>query len=458
MKVERGGDRFGRDQRRRAGSSKRDALHRHGGFAFTVPEGVYVFTPKAGVYKIDIIPYEVKSNPYAECGYWYYERTYWAHRSIGVNGESVVCMAKTFGEPCAVCDLRAKLARNPEIEESILTALKPKERQLWLVFDHGEPRKGVQLWETSYHTFGLLLERRRQTADEDDTHIRDFDDWNAGSTLRVVFTEEQAGNYSFLNATSIDFKPRSEGLDLSLLDHDICLDDLIQRVSYDEAKALLLPFEQYDEDSEGMISLKGRLGPSKKSPVAKPVKDSAKPKKYGGIVSEEEQGDQEEVAMVPKKVVKKKSDEYEDENEDSEEHRGSAVDEVSWKMEEEEEEEEDDGVRIKAPPSGGKNYVYKHDAFGDSDEDDGVDGFVKEEEEEEEEEKEKEGSEGTGEDEADEWTVVKGKKGVEKKNVDREDVEEEEEEDDSIPFDVDKIRKKIEKFKSGRKFSVPDDE
>jgi len=241
--------------RKRAGSERRDALHRASGGEFytvEIPEGMSIFQPKAGVYKIDVVPYEVgEGNPYAAKGYWYYERTFWLHRGVGVNNESVICMAKTFGKPCAVCDYRAKMAKDPNTDEALIASLKPKERQLWLVYDHGEPDKGVQLWESSYHTFGRLLERRRRGADEDEGYIRNFDDWEAGATLRVMFAEEDAGGYTYLNATSIEFKPRPKGLPEELLNHGVCLDSLLKEVDYARVKRLLMQAEGAEEDEAG---------------------------------------------------------------------------------------------------------------------------------------------------------------------------------------------------------------
>jgi hypothetical protein len=268
-----------RQERKRAGSGGRDAKHRIGGewTTITVPEGTDIWKPKAGAYKIDIVPYEVgEGNPYAQPGTWYYERTFYVHRSVGPNNESHVCLAKTFGKPCPICEYRAKLARDPDTDEKEMRDLKPKERQLWLVFDRNEPEKGVQLWEFSFHCFGKLLDMRRQEAESDEPHVANFDDPEAGAILKISFAEKDAGGYSFLEVYSIDFRPRANGLDDDLLNHGVCLDSLIKEMPYDKLKSLFLQVNEEDEEDEedgNEPKGRGRTDPRKAKVKAKSEED-----------------------------------------------------------------------------------------------------------------------------------------------------------------------------------------
>lgn len=259
-----------RQKRKRAGSSRRDSQHRTGGdwTTLTIPEGVELFQPKAGSYRLDIVPYEAGSgNPYADVGDLYYERTYFTHRAIGPNSESYVCPAKTAGKKCPVCEDRARMQRDPDSDTELVKSLRPKERQLWLVFDHGEKEKGVQLWEFSHWNFGKLLDTIRQNADEDEEYKADFDDPEGGASLKVLFSEESGGGYSFIEATSIEFKPRKDGLDEELLEHGVCLDSLLKIPDYDKLKAAYLQVED-DEEGEELKEGKPRQGrPPKKKPV-----------------------------------------------------------------------------------------------------------------------------------------------------------------------------------------------
>ena len=242
-----------RRERRRAGSEKRDSTHRAGGdwTTISIPEGVEIWQPKEGSQRIDVVPYEVADgNPYADKGEWYYERTFWTHRGVGPNNETYVCPAKTVGKPCPVCEHRSRLVKDPDADEKLADALKPKERQLWLIFDHAQEDKGVQIWEFSHWNFGRLLDKRRKNADEDEAYIMDFDDPDAGSTLKVSFNEEKGGGYTYLEAYSIDFKPRKNGLSEEVLEHGICLDGILKVLPYDKLKAVFLQEETEDEETE----------------------------------------------------------------------------------------------------------------------------------------------------------------------------------------------------------------
>ena len=246
----------------RVGSSERDSEHRSGGdwSALDIPSDLKMWQPKEGTYTIDIVPYEAKPgrNPYAKKGGLYYERTYFVHKSVGPNNERAVCLAKTLKKPCPICEHRLKLMNDSDRDskelKEMLKALRPQERQLWLVFDHKDDNRGVQLWDISNFCFGELLDKRRNTADDDDHHIIDFDDPDGGSVLRVSFSEEKIAvegsktvGFPFIKAYAIDFKARRNGLDPELMEHGIDLDDIIKIMSYEELKKA---FEGRDDDDQ----------------------------------------------------------------------------------------------------------------------------------------------------------------------------------------------------------------
>lgn len=236
------------EERRYAGSSKRDAKHRPGGdwTTLNLPAGLEIFSPKEGKYRFDIVPFKAgKGNEYAEPGEWYYERTFWRHRQIGPKKQSFICLKETAGKPCPICDHAAKLARDPKVENSeVINALRAQERQVFLVHmvpaDKGEDTGQVLLFEQAHNNFGALLDDRRRTADEGETHIVNFDDGSAGATLKVVFKQKDTGMFKYLAAQSIDFIPRPRGLSDELLNHGYCPDAMLNLMDYDELNAILL--------------------------------------------------------------------------------------------------------------------------------------------------------------------------------------------------------------------------
>lgn len=254
-------------RKKRKKVSARDVANRAGSFESTnisIPDGVEMFkVDKAGSYRLDIIPYEAgEGNPEAEPGDLHFERTFFIHRDIGANQDAYICPAKTSGEPCPICEYRNKLDKDPDSDPDAIKALLPKKRQLWNVFDHDEPDKGVQLWEVSYHLFGKDLYDRIKHSDEEDGY-EFFADPDDGMTIKAAFEKKSLGGNTFYDVVSIDFKPRKRPLDDDLLDAAICLDDLPIIREYDDLKAIFLQQDDSDEDdapkkSRGKGKAKGK--------------------------------------------------------------------------------------------------------------------------------------------------------------------------------------------------------
>jgi hypothetical protein len=208
-----------------------------GGFEMTslrLPEGVNFFSvKKAGVKRVEIVPYTVgPGNPDAAEGELYFQRTYYTHRNIGLNGDVYVCPAKTTGQPCPVCEERARLDSSVDADPDLVKDLLPKKRQLWNVYDHSDPERGVQVWDISYHLFGKQLLARIRDADDEDEYEY-FADPEDGLTLKIGFAEKSWAGNSFCEAETIDFKARREPLDPDILDAANDLDACVVVVDYD---------------------------------------------------------------------------------------------------------------------------------------------------------------------------------------------------------------------------------
>jgi len=221
------------------------------GTSVRLPKGVSFFSPsKAGAVNIDIIPYMVPKdagNPVAN-GTMYCERTFYVHKGIGSDGRGTyICPLKTTNRPCPICEHRSKLAANPDTEDMLLDALKPKKRQLWNVFAHDDPEKGVQVWDVSFYLFGEQLVEELNNADEDDDFVF-FSDPEDGSTLRVGFKENSFKGHSYYEAKSINFKARKKPLSDEIVDAANILDELLIVESYEKLKAI---FFQIDIPSDG---------------------------------------------------------------------------------------------------------------------------------------------------------------------------------------------------------------
>ncbi len=382
---------------------KRVEQHEAGGGLSTLklPSGCNLFQVKqAGPKRFDIIPYTVgKGNPFSDPGEMYFERTYYTHRGIGPNNESVVCMYKTFKKPCFICEHRGKLAKDPDTDEKVIKELAPKERQLFNVFDHKDKDRGVQIFENSFHTFGKMLDEYIKNADEED-HYEYFADPKRGSTLKVGFSEEKMGGYSFLKASSFEFKLRTEPLDSELLEKAYCLDDLIRQPTYEEVKKLMLQTGDGDddenEDEDEDEKPKGKVKANKPSKNGdddedededdKPAKTGKGKLKVGDLVMYK--GNECEITKITPDGKT-----FTIEDEDGEDYRvkdASQLTPVTVKGKEvEDDEDEDDKTKAKR----GKKAVAKKD---DEDEDD------EEEDDQDETEEDEDNSEDDEDDEEDE--------------------------------------------------------
>lgn len=273
-----------RQRERRKVSAKETADKQSADFEMTslrLPEGVYLFNVKqAGVKRLEIIPFEAGAgNPDAEEGDLYFMRTFYTHRGIGPNQDTYVCPAKTSGKRCPVCEHRQKLDKNPDADPELVKDLLPKKRQLWNVYDHAEPDRGVQVWDVSYHLFGKQLFALVRDADEDDEY-EFFADPEDGLTLKVGFAEKSWAGHSYREAETIVFKPRKGALDDDILDAANPLDSLLIELDYDDLKAVLEGTAEGgggdDDDDDDPPPAKGK-GKSKSKPAPADDDDDDEP-------------------------------------------------------------------------------------------------------------------------------------------------------------------------------------
>lgn len=122
-----------------------------------IPEGTLVF---------DIIPYIIDKDfgditQRFTAGSLQYNLDLWVHQNVGVNNDQVVCLSKTFGKPCPICEEKsrqeARLANMDEKERrEALRAYDAKRRCLYNVWIHDTSRteeaKGVQILEIAHYT------------------------------------------------------------------------------------------------------------------------------------------------------------------------------------------------------------------------------------------------------------------------------------------------------------------
>lgn len=249
------------DEKRFSAARVRTEEHKSGfeSSMFNVPDGLGFWKIKEGLNEIDIVPYKVTmgnrhgkgvkgGNPHAETGWLYYERTFFAYSEIGVDPKKYICPSKTFEERDPIQDYIAKESRNPSANPDVLKALKAKERQIWLIWDHDDESKGIQLWDFSFYFFGKLLDSRIKNSRETDGWDMFYYPDKLGMTLRV--TAEKHPTYG-IQAVAIDFMPRKQALPPAIANHPYDLDKILRKLSYDELNDIFLQnMSNLDADPE----------------------------------------------------------------------------------------------------------------------------------------------------------------------------------------------------------------
>ena len=228
-----------------------------------VPDGLKRFMPKKeGTYIVSIIPWQMSEaikkfakvyNRNPAPGVWDWQLTYWEHRNVGINKERIVCNRKTFGTADAVCELRDTYGNSPKPEDKKLSdGLKWGERQLMLVYDHDDPRSGLQLWEEAFHNFGKQLQVKINTGDEDTQKKRKrFADPEDGLKIVLRGVLENAGSTQFLRFYVDDMIPRKkDDLPKNIFNHGYHLDQIPVELPGEDVHKLLHGLDDEDDRKE----------------------------------------------------------------------------------------------------------------------------------------------------------------------------------------------------------------
>ena len=219
---------------------------------FTIPEGLDLWKPKAGVVKLDIVGFEAGiGNPYADEGELHFERTYYMHPRVGgESGKAYCCPRRMQDRKCPICEEQAIMSQDPDADDQTRKSLLPKQRQLFLIRDHADKDKGLHLWEISFHLFGKLLDSRIKNSDEEDGFEFFYYPDTDGMTVKITFEEETNPFGKHIEAKHIDFVPRKEDLPDEIANHGICLDSILKIPSYKELRSVFLQIEEEGDEQE----------------------------------------------------------------------------------------------------------------------------------------------------------------------------------------------------------------
>jgi len=116
--------------------------------------GMTMFEPSTGEHLIEFLPYVAGAKDPHKPGSPTYLVDLFVHRYIGPNEDDFICLSKTYGQPCSICEHRNKLRKQdePHSEEdkarlkAEIESCRPKRYTVYAIWDRDNETKGVQLW------------------------------------------------------------------------------------------------------------------------------------------------------------------------------------------------------------------------------------------------------------------------------------------------------------------------
>ena len=238
-------------------------------------------------------------NKACEEGYQWYCLPYPVYRGLGIDEKNFVAIHKLLGKKDPVAEHFAKLRRQ-DAEWEDMQDFAPKDRTIMLVFVHEEADKGLQFYETSYHSFGKQLQE--EVDDNGEEFATNFDDIEGGATVQVRFKAENIGmGNPWIKAGKINLIEREDGFTADdddelmelILDKaaEITLDDCLKIPTYEELRAAL-----DGEPAPGDEDDDGEADPEDDEPEEKPARKARKGKaaKKDPPPSDDEDDDDEE--------------------------------------------------------------------------------------------------------------------------------------------------------------------
>lgn len=216
--------------------------------------GVTLWRPKDGSHIVDVIPYMAgKNDPLVKKGDPTYTFEYWAHTRVGPNEAMLLCPAEMYNKPCPICEDRQRL-REKGVDDDVWKKLFPKRRNLYniICYDKGEEKKGVQIWDISYHYFEkfVLAISKKPSRRGGEEKLINFADPVDGRS--ISFTVEPAkGKDDYPKYLGHSFDERDYEIEDGLLDDASILDEQICIAEYGEIKKAYWGGKDKDNEESG---------------------------------------------------------------------------------------------------------------------------------------------------------------------------------------------------------------
>jgi hypothetical protein len=255
---------------------------------------VRFFQPSDGKNAINIIPFEIKSKNHPlvkqgqmEIGELDYCLDIWTHRNVGPSESSVICLKKTYGKACPICEESEKLKKQGKEKEA--SALTARRRVFYNVEDTRKKPGELQVFEVSHYLFEKELIDEARNEEDGENDFIDFADPETGSVVRFRCSKTSQGGFEFNEFKSFSFVEREDSIDDDLLASAISFDEHLNILNYEEVQAILFGADEDEEEED----------------EERPARKKASKKDDDDDDEEDDEEEEEEEEARPKKTPKK---------------------------------------------------------------------------------------------------------------------------------------------------------
>jgi hypothetical protein len=158
----------------------------------------------------------------------------WVHGKVGINEDSYICLARSYGGKCPICEEQAELRKQDDYDDKYVKSLNPSRRVVYNIEcldSDKEAKKGLQYFEVSHYLFEKeLTEIAKKPRGGGFITYQDPDDG------KIVFFRKSGSGPTNTKYSAFKFEDRTEIVSDDILDAALVLDECIHIPSYEEVK------------------------------------------------------------------------------------------------------------------------------------------------------------------------------------------------------------------------------
>ena len=223
---------------------------------FSDYEDVNFYKTIKGKNEIDIFSFEITTDKDPEGGSIgddNYKLEYWRHTEVGPEDNMVLCLLKTYGKPCPICEerdrmiaeLEAKKVAEPWKDKGV-AALKPKQRCLYNVIDLNASEKGMQIFDHNWAHFEHELFARATYKNPDFALFADFEE---GYTVEFRGAQSDFSE-KYIEPKDFDFEPRDPYNEKEIRSQTYPFDAMLNIPTYEEVQNMFMGVEGEEDEPE----------------------------------------------------------------------------------------------------------------------------------------------------------------------------------------------------------------